>query len=154
MSFLNPQIVEKIKHYCAYQERCHSEVRYKLVDLGARGEELEEIIVQLVEENYLNEERYAKAIARGKFKYSHWGRVKIKDFLKQKGVSEYCIKKGMKEIDENEYFDTIVKMAIKKAHTLQNEPNLWTKQQKIMRYLIQRGFEIPLVQEIVKDNIS
>lgn len=154
MSFLNPQIVEKIKHYCAYQERCHSEVRYKLVDLGARGDELEEIIILLVEENYLNEERYAQAIVRGKFKYSHWGIVKIKDFLKQKGVSEYCIKKGLKEIDQNEYFEAIVKMAIKKGNSLQNEPNLWTKQQKIMRYLIQRGFEIPLVQEIVKDNIS
>lgn len=154
MTYIDEKIVEKIKHYCAYQERCHSEVRYKLVDLGARGAELEEIIVLLIDENYLNEERYAQAVVRGKLKYSHWGRKKIYDYLKQKGVSEYCIKVGMKEIDDLYYNELILTLAEKKAQTLNNEPNAWIKQQKIMRYLIQKGFEINLVQVLVTDNIG
>ncbi len=154
MLFLDPQIVEKIKHYCAYQERSHSEVRYKLIELGARGEELEAIIGVLIEENFLNEERYAKAIVRGKLQYNHWGRKKIFAYLKGKQVSDYCIKKGMQEIDEVFYVELLIRLAQKKAATLQDETNIWAKQQKVIRYLLQKGFEANLIEEFVKDNIN
>lgn len=154
MTYIDGKILEKIKGYCAYQERCHSEVRYKLVDLGVRGDELEQIIGILIEENFLNEERYAQALVRGKLKYSHWGRKKIFDYLKQKGVSEYCIKKGMKEIDDLYYNELILELAEKKARSLESEKNAWVKQQKIVRYLLQKGFETNLVLALVGDVVE
>ena len=93
-SFTPQQALQKIKHYCAYQERCHSEVKEKLYGVGLRKNEVDEIISTLIEENYLNEERFAIQFAGGHFRIKNWGRVKIKYELKQKQVSDYCIKKG------------------------------------------------------------
>ena len=90
------QALQKLKHYCAYQERCHNDVKEKLYKLGVWKKEHDEIIAALIEENYLNEERFAIAYAGGKFRINSWGRVKIKYALKQKQVSEYCIKKAWK----------------------------------------------------------
>ena len=89
------QALQKIKHYCAYQERCHNEVKEKLYNLGVWKKEHDEIIATLIEENYLNEERFAIAFAGGRFRIKKWGRVKIKYELKQKQVSDYCIKKSI-----------------------------------------------------------
>ncbi len=100
-SLTKEQALQKLKHYCAYQERAHSEVKEKLYDLGVWKKDHDEIISTLIEENYLNEERFAIAFAGGKWRVKHWGRVKIKYELKQKQVSEYCIKKAMKQIDED-----------------------------------------------------
>ena len=108
------QALQKLKHYCAYQERCHSEVKEKLYHLGVWKKDHDEITAALIEENYLNEERFALAFAGGKFRLKQWGRVKIKQALKQKRVSEYCIKKALKEIDEKTYRKTLEKLATKK----------------------------------------
>src|ERR1700709_658618 len=86
------QALQKARHYCGYQERCHSEVKEKLYSLGLHKQQVEECLSQLIEENYLNEERFAQQFAGGKFRMKQWGRVKIKYELKQKQVSEYCIK--------------------------------------------------------------
>src|SRR5882762_609956 len=93
------QALQKAKHYCAYQERCHSEVKEKLYSFGLWKQEVETILSQLIEEGYLNEERFAIQFAGGKFRMKQWGRVKIKYELKQRQVSEYCVKKALKEID-------------------------------------------------------
>lgn len=151
---IDGSILEKIQSYCAYQERCHSEVRYKLIALGARGQSLEAIISVLIADNFLNEERYAKAIVRGKLYYKHWGRYKIIQLLKQKQVSAYCIQSGLKEIDEAEYYNILEQETLKKLESLKSEKNKYILKQKVSRYVIQRGFESDLVQDVINAYIQ
>jgi regulatory protein len=139
------QALQKLKHYCAYQERCHSEVKEKLFSLGIWKKDHDEIIATLIEENYLNEERFAIAFANGKFRIKQWGKVKIKYELKQKQVSEYSIKKALKQIDEGEYIATFKKLAKEKYASLKAEQYLIRKK-KTMDYLIGKGYEMELVR--------
>ena len=143
------QALQKLKHYCAYQERCHSEVKDKLYKLGVWKKEHDEIIATLIEENYLNEERFAIAFAGGKFRVKQWGRVKIKYELKQKQVSEYCIKKALKQIEEEDYLKVLNKLAKEKYASLKREQYL-VRKKKTMNFLIGKGFEIELVKEAVE----
>ena len=145
------QALQKLKHYCAYQERCHAEVKEKLYNLGVWKKEHDEIIATLIEENYLNEERYAIAFAGGKFRIKQWGRVKIKYELKQKQVSEYCIKKALKQIEEEEYLKVMDGLAKKKYASLKNEQYL-VRKKKTMDYLITKGFEMDLVRGVMARN--
>lgn len=145
------QALQKLKHYCGYQERSHSEVKEKLYSLGVWKQDHDELISSLIEENYLNEERFAIAFARGKFRMKQWGRVKIKYELKQKQVSEYCIKKALKEIDEEEYSMLLKKLATEKYASLKSEQYM-VRKKKTMDYLMQKGFEMELIkQAIAKD---
>lgn len=137
--------LEKIRKYCAYSERCHSEVRSKLIELSIYGTELDAAIAQLIEEGFLNEERFAKSYCRGKFKNNQWGRNKIKQALKMKAVSEYCIKKGMAEINDDEYLEVLERLLEKKQEALRGERNIWIKKKKIASFLIQKGYESELV---------
>ncbi len=141
------QALQKLKHYCAYQERSHQEVTEKLYALGVWKRDHDTIISTLIEENYLNEERFAIAFAGGKWRIKQWGRVKIRYELKQRQVSEYCIKKAMKQIDEEEYLKTLNKLAAEKYASLKKEQYL-VRKKKTQDYLIARGFEPGLVQAI------
>ncbi|MFN8291897.1 MAG: regulatory protein RecX [Chitinophagaceae bacterium] len=143
-SLTKEQALQKLRHYCAYQERCHQEVKEKLYALGVWKRDHDEILAALIEENYLNEERFAIAFAGGKWRVKQWGRVKIKYELKQKQVSEYCIKKAMKEIEEEEYLATLHKLAEAKYASLKQEQYL-VRKKKTIGYLVQKGFELPLV---------
>lgn len=143
------QALQKLKHYCAYQERCHAEVKEKLFQLGVWSKDHDELITALIEENYLNEERFAIAFAGGKFRVKQWGRVKIKYELKQKQVSEYCIKKALKQIDDDTYRQTLQELAEKKYAALKNEQYL-VRQKKTADYLIRHGFEQGFVMETIK----
>ncbi|OSZ81408.1 RecX family transcriptional regulator [Chitinophagaceae bacterium IBVUCB2] len=143
------QALQKLKHYCAYQERCHNEVKEKLYNLGVWKKEHDEIIATLIEENYLNEERFAIAYAGGRFRIKQWGRVKIKYELKQKQVSEYCIKKALKQIEEEDYLKTLQKLANQKYASLKNEQHLLRKK-KTMDYLMAKGFEMDLVRGVME----
>lgn len=140
------QALQKLKHYCAYQERCHSEVKEKLFQLGVWKKDHDEIMAALIEENYLNEERFAIAFAGGKFRVKQWGRVKIKYELKQKQVSEYSIKKAMKQIDEEEYLSVLNKLAKEKYATLKSEQYL-VRKKKTIDYLLAKGFEPEVVRK-------
>lgn len=142
------QALQKLKHYCAYQERCHSEVKEKLYNLGVRRSDHDKIISTLIEEDYLNEERFAIAFAGGKFRMKQWGRVKIKYELKQKQVSEYSIKKALNQIKEEEYSAVLKKLADEKYSLLKDEQYLIRKK-KTMNYLMQRGFEPGLVKDFI-----
>lgn len=142
--------LQKLKHYCAYQERCHSEVKEKLYQLGVWKKDHDEIIASLIEENYLNEERFAIAYAGGKFRVKQWGRVKIKYELKQKQVSDYSIKKAMKQIDEEEYLSVLNKLAKEKYAALKSEQYL-VRKKKTMDYLLAKGFEADLVRKAVEN---
>jgi regulatory protein len=141
------RVLQKIKHYCSYQERCHSEVRAKLYSFGLWKKDVEEIISQLIEENYLNEERFAFQFAGGKFRIRQWGRIKIKYELKQKQVSEYCIKKALEDIDDETYLETLKKIALNKWKSLNKEKNIFIKKRKLQDYLLQKGYETSLVNE-------
>jgi regulatory protein len=147
------QALQKLKHYCSYQERCHSEVRDKLYQLGARRSEHDEIIATLIEEKYLNEERFAIAFASGRFRLKAWGRMKIKYELKQRQVSDYCIKKAVKNIDESEYLQTIKKLAEEKYAALKREQYL-VRRKKTQDYLLQKGYESDLVNKTIADIIQ
>ena len=134
--------------YCSTQERSQQQVRDKLYDWGLYGDEVEEVLSWLISENFVNEERFAQSYVRGHFKLKKWGRIKIKQGLQQKKISDYCIKVGMNEIDPQAYEDTINSLVEKKLNAL-NEQNLYIKKQKTVRFLLQKGFEADLVWEAV-----
>jgi len=142
--------LEKMKNWCAYQERSQFEVRNKLFEYGIFNEEAENIIIQLIQENFLNEERFAIAFARGKFRIKRWGKIKIKLELKQHKVSEYCINKALKQIDGNEYFATLEKIIEKKIKEIK-EPNKIKKQYKIIKYAMSRGYEQDIIMDAIKN---
>lgn len=146
------QAFPKIKQFCAYQERCHSEVKEKLYGYGLTKNDVDELISKLIEENYLNEERFAIVFAGGKFRTKNWGRVKIKYELKQKGVSDYCIKKALKEIDEDNYIKTIHTLTEKKSQMLKTEKNIFIKKRKLKDFLLQKGFESDLIRDVLQKN--
>ena len=142
--------LQKIKHYCSYQERSHQEVKEKLYSFGLYKDEVESLLSQMIEENYLNEERYAVAFAGGKFRIRQWGRIKIGYELKQRRVSEYCIKKALSSIAVAAYEKTFEKLFDEKKRTLKSEKNIFIKKQKILAYLMQKGFEPNLISEYLK----
>jgi regulatory protein len=142
------QALPKAKQYCAYQERSHSEVKEKLYSFGLNTKELEQIISVLIEENYLNEERFAIAFAGGKFRIKQWGKVKISHALKQKQVSAYCIKKALQQINYDDYLQTLQKLFDAKLKTLKSEKNIFIKKKKLQNHLLQKGFEMALVGDL------
>ena len=147
--FSKEEALQKAKQYCAYQERCHSEVKEKLYSFGINKNEVDELLSELIGENYVNEERFAILYAGGKFRIKQWGRIKIKYALKQKQVSEYCIKKALAVIDENNYNKTLAKLFEQKLKTLKAEKNIFIKKRKLQDYLLQKGFETDLIRRLI-----
>jgi regulatory protein len=143
------QAIQRIRHYCAYQERAQQEVRDKLYELGMTMDEVEEIMSDLIAENFLNEERFAVQFAGGHFRIKGWGKVKIQHALQQKRVSSYNIKIGLKAIDEDAYMKTLEQLATKKWNSLKGERGL-SRMAKTYAFLHQRGFEPILYQPIVQ----
>jgi len=142
---------QKAKHYCAYQERCHMEVRDKLYSFRLYRNQVEQLLTQLIEEDYLNEERFAIAYAGGKFRMKQWGKEKIKYALKQKRVSDYCIRKSLAAISNSDYNKTFLSLANKKLLTLKSEKNIFIKKKKLKDYLQQKGFELKLINDYIKE---
>lgn len=147
--YLTPeQALQKLKHYCAYQERCHYEVVQKLYDLGVRKTEHDAILATLIEENYLNEERFAIAYAGGHFRMKQWGRTRITYALKQKQVSPYCIKKALQQIEDADYEKTLRQLAEEKYRSLKKDQYL-VRKKKTIDHLIYKGYEHDLVNKAV-----
>lgn len=145
------QALQKLRHYCGYQERSHKEAKDKLYSLGLFKQDVEETIAKLIEEDYLNEERFAISFAGGHFRSKQWGRVKISYELKQKGVSAYCINNALKLIDDEEYLEVIRTLARKKSESMKDDSlNAFARHQKIMNYMMQKGFEPQMVQRELK----
>lgn len=142
-----------LENYCAYQERCHKEVEQKLYDLRMIPEAKELILLHLMQHNFLNEERYAKSFARGKFTIKKWGRIKITNELRFKNISAYNIKTALKEINEDAYYKTLELIAEKKG-ALIKESNSFKKRKKLSTFLISKGYESTLVFEVVKTLIN
>ena len=147
-------IESAILHYCKYQERCHMEVRNKLYELGCTTPEVENHIATLIESDALNEERFARSFARGKFRLKQWGKEKIKQQLKLRKISDYCIKKAFTEIDPAEYEHTLNKLAFKKAAEVKSDRSEASRKFKLYRYLIQKGYERDLVMDAISASLK
>jgi regulatory protein len=143
------QAIISIRHFCAYQERAQQEVRDKLYELGMTKPEVEEILADLISENFLNEERFATSFAGGHFRIKAWGRLKINHALYQKKVSAYNIKMALNTIDEQDYLAKLEELATKKWKSLKSERGL-SRMAKTQAFLHQRGFEPALIQPIVQ----
>lgn len=148
---MNTATQKKAANYCVYQERTQAEVRKRLQEWKVWGDEAEEIIAWLITENYLNEERFAKAFAGGKFRVKKWGRLKIKAELKARNMSKYVMEVAMKEIPNDDYYNTATQLIEKKLDNLRTESNYLKRKQKTFNYLISKGYESNIVLEILKD---
>ncbi len=140
----------KAQKYCAYQERSQQEVRDKLYEWGLHRNDVENVLVDLIEENFLNEERFAIAFARGKFRIKKWGKIKIKLELKAHHVSSYCINKALSEIDDTAYISVLKEVIAKREKTIIDKHPAKRKY-KIISYAVSRGFEADLVKELLTD---
>jgi|SRR6478736_566081 len=143
-------VLNKIFRYCAYQERSHREVKFKLLEYGLSSSKVDEIVSYLITEGFLNEERYAKAFAGGKFRIMKWGKLKIQKELESSGVSTRNIAKGLAEIGHSEYSKTLLGL-VKKKSTQVDDDNIYKKKNKVARFMVGKGYEPELVWEIVND---
>ena len=139
-SFTLEEAQKKLEHYCAYQERCHYEVEQKLRELNMISSAQEIIITKLLEENYLNETRFSQSFARGKFRIKKWGKVRIIRELKARRISDYNIKKGLREISDEDYSETFYTLFEKRKASVGHYP-LYERKRKILDYMIYRGWE-------------
>ncbi len=137
---------KKLENYCAYQERCHKEVRAKLKNMRMIPEAIDKIMVHLINHNFLNEERFAKTFVRGKFRIKKWGKNRLVRELKFKDISKYAIDVALKEISDEDYFEMLDEITQKRIEQV-NEKNLYKRKKKVADYLLYRGWESNLVYE-------
>lgn len=149
-TFTIKEALQKLEHFCAYQERCHDEVVDKLYSLKMTRDEIDTIVVQLIEGNFLNETRFACSFARGKHRIKNWGKIRITNELKARNISSTNITLALKEISPEEYFETFENLAERSWNTI-SETNLLKKRKKFCDYMLRRGFESNLVYEKVKE---
>lgn len=148
--FTVQEIKRKLEQYCVYQDRCHKEVEQKMREYNLIPEAKEMILLSLLKDNFLNEERFAKSFARGKFRIKHWGKQRIVQELKQRDISAYNIKSALKEIDEQEYLKTIFEITEKRNSTI-NESNSYKKKKKLIDFLLRKGYETDLIFRVVNE---
>ena len=152
-SYTVTEAKRKLEYYCAYQDRCHKEVVQKLREMGMIPIAIDTIVCHLIDHNFLNEERFAKSFARGKFNHKHWGKNRIKRELKMRNVSEYNIRSAMKEIPEPLYLEKLAYISEKKLNQIK-EINIYKKKKKLADYLLYRGWESHLVYERIQELIN
>jgi len=141
---------QKIEYYCAYQERCHNEVIQKLREMALSANEIDEVVVHLIQHNFLNEERFACSFARGKHRIKHWGKIRIVNELKFRNISQYNITTALKEITQEDYLESFHTIANRNWENIR-ESNLIKKRKKFCDYLLRKGFESNLIYEKVKE---
>ena len=146
------EATKKLESFCAYQDRCHREVETKLRNMGMIPEATNQIIGHLIQENYLNEERFAKSFARGKFRIKKWGKNRIVNELKQRQITKYNITIALKEIEQEDYIETLDILAKKRLSQIR-ETNSQQRKKKLADYLLYRGWESHLVYEKLKELI-
>ena len=144
------EIERKLQHYCSYQDRCHKEVIEKLKTYKIKSSDLNQIVSNLINENFLNESRFSKSFVRGKFNIKNWGKVRIHNELKKRNISAYNISLGMKEINEIEYHKKLDYIFNKKLSSLDGI-NTISKKKKIISYLTYRGWERNLIYDKINE---
>lgn len=140
------EALKKLMRYCVYRERCHKEVNEKLRHYQLTSLEKQEVISRLIADDFLNEERFAIAFTRDKFNLQNWGQERIKAELKQRQISDYLIRKALKEIDKEEYIATFEKLYQKRLLLLKDQP-LLQKKKKLRNYLVRKGYEYELITQ-------
>jgi regulatory protein len=148
-SFL--EVKAKLEALCAYQERCSFELEQKMIRWGIPQDDRDALLAHLISHNFLSEERFAEAFVSGKFRIKKWGRIKIKNGLKQKRISDYSISKGLASIDDDEYWNQLISLAEKKLTLISSAKNDYPTRVKLYRFLNGRGFEQSLVKEAVEE---
>ena len=144
------EAINRMEQYCTYQDRCHKEVEQKLYEMNMIPQAKAEILMHLIEQNYLNEERFAKAFVRGKFRIKKWGRQRLRLELKRRNIHINLINSALKEISDVDYLETFNEIATKKAESL-NVPNRQVLRKKIADYLFYRGWESHLVYDKIRE---
>jgi regulatory protein len=144
----------KLEALCAYQERCQFELEQKLISWGFKEEDRNALLADLITNRFLDEERFAIAFVSGKHRIKRWGRIKIRSQMKLKRISEHSIKKGLSQIDPDEYWETVLQLAEKKLADLGSPEDRWQQKVKIIRYLQSRGFEMDLSQDAADQVLS
>ncbi len=145
------QALSKLQRYCAYRERCRQEIRQKLSSLGYWGERADEIMNQLEDERFWDEVRFAHVFASDKFRLKRWGRIKIRQGLQQKQVPKSFIETALKEeIKDEDYWQTLLYLAEKKKETLGHISQPLELKQKLMRFLLQKGYESNLIWKVLE----
>lgn len=139
-----------LEYFCSYQERCHLDIENKLQAMGMIPQAQEIIILHLLKENFLNEERFAKAYARGKFLIKKYGKIRIENELKHKQISSYLIKKGLQEVDDELYIKTIKDLIVRKKTQI-IETNPYKKKQKIIDFMLRKGYEYQLISKYLEN---
>ena len=152
-SFTVEEIKKKLEYYCVYQDRCHKEVESKMKEYGLIPEAREIILLHLLQENFLNEERFAKSFARGKFRIKKWGKQRIVRELKFRDISAYNIKSALKEIEEDEYLKTIHEITERRNESI-IETNKYKRKKKLIDFLLRKGYETDLIFKTVTDVLS
>ena len=152
-SFTVDEIKRKLENYCVYQDRCHKEVEQKMREYNLIPEVKEMILLSLLKDNFLNEERFAKSFARGKFRIKSWGKNRISRELKARDISAYNLKTALKEIDEDEYLKTIYRITENRNDVI-SEPNIYKRKKKLIDFLMRKGFENDLIYKTVNEVVS
>ena len=140
----------KLMQFCAYRDRSHKEVEEKLKEMRMIPAAQEEIILKLMRENFLNEERFARNFVRGKFRIKKWGKIKIQQELKIREISSPLIKSALSEIDEKEYIQALYELAEKKLGLIK-ETDPWKRKKKLVDFLFRKGYESHLVFKIAEE---
>lgn len=143
----------KLEHFCAYQERCHDEVIAKLKTLNAEPDEIDTVVVHLIEHNFLNEERFARSFARGKHRIKYWGKIRIVNELRSRNISQFNITAGLSEVNSDDYFSTLEKLASQCWQGI-TEKNLQKKKKKFCDFLLRKGYESNLIYEVLKKHLD
>lgn len=151
-SFLEAK--QKIEAYCAYQERCSFEIENKLKLWGVDHEDRGRLLAFLIEHNFLNEERFAESFVSGKVNIKRWGRIKIKQQLKAKFISEYSTRKALESIDPELYYNNLVHLAEFKSNQLKGEKNSFKKRVKLLMFLAGKGYEMDLINDVVNELLN
>jgi regulatory protein len=144
------QALQKLRFYCRYQQRCHSEIKQKLFELGINKKDHDELIGELIKENCLNDERFAVAFVSGRFRLKQWGRKKIQQGLKEKRVGDEIAQKALAQINEKDYIAILNKLAKEKYASLKHEQYL-VRKKKTMDYLMQKGYEVDLIRDTINN---
>ena len=147
-SFTVDELQKKMEYYCVYQDRCHQEVERKMTEYQLIPEAKEKILLHLMQHNFLNEERFSRSFARGKFRIKNWGKQRIIRELKSKNISNYNVNSALKEIDDEDYLETIYRITENRNNSI-TEKNIYKRKKKLQDFLLRKGYEYDLIFKTV-----